>query len=276
MSGIERSALPVVTDEIGLGSLWRVLVKRKYFVLAIPLLTVLMAIAYLSQITPIYQSRAVILVGQVRQGGQPEPLEVPAVLVMRLKERYGVGEAGAAVEMPRIAGITQNKSDVPNAITFLAHDRSAQGAQAYLVRVVNAVLAEHAMSLTRIGDASRERMQSIDRQVGMLNDYIASLSKQIETIRVTSPVQASILVLEKGRALAEKIQFEQETTHLRLVLSGMQSQPSKLLLEPVLPVSSVDPKRSAILSLAVVLGVMLGLFCAFAAEALLRLRDKTD
>jgi LPS O-antigen subunit length determinant protein (WzzB/FepE family) len=254
------SRLPTVVDEIYLIDLWRVIIKRKVFVLAMPTLSLLVAAVDLFVKAPIFESRAVIQIGQIGQ------IEVPAVLMKRLQEQYRVNDTDSPTATPMVADISLDKKGANSLITILVQDHSAEGAQRYLAQVVDALLAEHTKLYSQTMDILRQRLQSLDKQIKALSDHLEKLSAHIEDVGKQGPTQAAILAIEKGKLLTEIPGLEREHTTLRLALSDIQSQPSKLLRGPTLPNSQVKPKHTQMLALAAILGLMFGIVAVFLFE----------
>jgi uncharacterized protein involved in exopolysaccharide biosynthesis len=187
---------PPADDEINLVDLWRVLAKRKALVMVMPVLSLLLAAVYLLITPAVFESRAVIQVGQV---------EVPAVLVQRLKEQYRVDDKEAATEMPRVTNISVDKKGASNIITILAQDSGAEGAQKHLTQVVQALLAEHTKLYSQTMDTQRQRLHSLDKQITLRNDLMVELTVHIEAVHKQDPAQGVVLAIEKGGLLTEAL-----------------------------------------------------------------------
>lgn len=267
----DNQPMPQQDEEYSLVDFWHLLVKRKALVLALPALSLLVAFAYLAMTPPTFESRAVIQVGQVGQVGQ---VETPAILVQRLKEQYRVDSKDVTNVMPRVTDISVDKKGASNVITILAQDHSAEGAQKYLTQVMQALLADHTKLYNQSMDVQRQRFQSLEKQMQALGDHTEKLSVYIEAVRKLDPAQAAILAIEKAKLLTEIPGLEREHTTLQLALSDIQSQPSKLLREPSLPVSQAKPKRTQMLALAGMLGLILGMVAALVAEFLSKVRQQ--
>ena len=211
-----------VDDEINLTDLWRVLARRKALVLAMPVLSLLVAALYLLITPVVFESRAVIQVGQVGQ------VEAPTVLVQRLKEQYRVNDQDAPPEMPKVTDISLGKKGTNSIVTILVQDHSAEGAQKYLDQVVMNLLAEHSERYSQAMNVQYQRLQSLDKQVQALSDHIGKLFTYIEAVRKQNPAQAAIITIEKGKLLKEVHNLEAEYTALQLALSDIQSQPTNI------------------------------------------------
>ena len=76
-------------DEISLIDLWNVLVRRRWLIAGVTLLCLLVAGLYTTLVTPVYESRSVLLVGKVASIG---PVEDPNEMTLRLREAYRVDD----------------------------------------------------------------------------------------------------------------------------------------------------------------------------------------
>jgi len=261
-------------DEISLVDLWIVLVEHKWLILGIALATLGAAAALGSLKTPMYESRAVIEVGRLG-GSQPDQatqVESPAMLVERLREEYRVGDGSeGAVAPPFVKDVSLVKGT--NTVNLTVRDLSPEGAQRYAAEVTERILGQHDALFTQAFAAQRARLESLRDQLQAFDAQIASLTEHIASLRENNPAQSAILAVEKGSLLAERPLLEQQHAQLELGLSGMSSQPTRLIREPTLPANGVnDDRMSLYLALGLVLGLMLGAFVAFLAEFLSRAR----
>jgi len=285
MIKINQESLPV-SEEITLKDIWNVLAKHKVLVLAMPLASLLVATTYLLITPAIFESQAVIQIGQVGQAihvgqlgqviqvGQAiqiGQIETPAILVQRLREQYRVGDDDAIMVMPRISDIRLDKKGA-NFIILLAQDYSAKGAQKQLAQAVQALLAEHEKRYHQAMDTQQQRLQSRDKQMQQLKELIASLPMAIEAVRKQDSAQAAMLIIEKANLLTEMSSLESEYYALQLALSEIQSYPTKLLREPTLPERQVKPKSKLMAVFALTVGFLLGIMAAFVAEVLAKAR----
>ncbi len=262
----ERHQVPPMRQCVIFLDLWQMLVKHKKLVLLMPVIFVLLAALYLLVTPSVFESRTVVQVGQI---GRVGALEAPPVLVHRLREQYQVDDIGAEKEMPKISEISADKKNV-NAVTIIAQDNSPEGARRYLDQTVRELLSSHAKLYSQVIDEQNQHLQSLNGQINAMNAHITKLSAYTEELRTKSPVQVALLAIERGKLLAEVASLENEYMALRLALSGMQTQPTRLLKEPTLPEIRAKPNRQLVLVLAVILGLMLGVFAAFVVELLAR------
>jgi capsular polysaccharide biosynthesis protein len=256
-------------DEIDLIDLWRVLVKRKVIVLVVPIISLLAGILYLLLTPSVYESRAVIQVGQVGQVGQ---VEIPAILVQRLKEKYRIDDKTVISKMPNVKGISLDKKGANSVITLLAQDYSAKGAQQYLTFEIQALLGEHALLYNQSMDIQRQRLQSLGKQMSSVNAFIEELSSHIEAVRKLDPAQGAILAVEKGKLLTYAPDLEAQYVTLQLALSDIQSQPTTVLQNPTLPERQAKPKPMLVLVMALMSGLIIGVVAAFIGEFLCKVR----
>lgn len=257
-------------DEISLVDLWIVLAERKWLVLGIALVTLLAAAGFGAMKTPMYESRAVIEVGRLG-GAQVVQVESPGLLVERLREEYRVGDRSeGAVAPPFVKDVSLEKGT--NTVAISVYDLTPEGAKQYASTVTGRVLAQHERLFTQAFAAQRQRLDSLTRQLQAFDAQLASLSEHIESLRESNPSQSAILTLEKGNLLVERPILEQQRAELEVSLSGMRSQPSRLIREPTLPVEPANERLALYVALGLVLGLMLGVFAAFFSAFLERSR----
>lgn len=258
-------------NEIDIVSLWRILVKRKSIVLIAFILSFLGAILYLLFTPPVFESRAVLQVGQAGQAGQ---LEIPAVLVRRLNEKYRINDKSIIVKMPKVTGVSFDKKGANSVITLLAQDYSAKGAQQYLAREIQELLGEHLIPYNHAMDIQHKRIQSLEKQISAVNAYIEELSSHIEAVRKQDPAQGAILAVEKGKLLTDIPGLEAQHVALQLALSDIQSQPTKVMLNPTFSERQTKPKSKLLLALAIVFGLFVGIIAAFFVEFINKQRQQ--
>ena len=139
----QQQILGTGRDEITLFDIWQILVARKWVVLSLPIIALLLSVFYLTQATELYECSARVMVGQA---GVERLVENPAVIVEKLVEKYGVYDKTIIRELPRVSSVVRDKKDTGNIVQIKAVDATASGAKMYLEKVVAEVLArQHAL-----------------------------------------------------------------------------------------------------------------------------------
>lgn len=259
-------------DEISLIDLWLVLARRKWLVLGIALLTLLLAGLYAWTRTPMYESRAVVAVGSMGEHGF---LEQPDAVVQRLTEEYHVDDSSEEqITPPYVDEVQKEGGRDSSAVSITVQDTSAAGAQRYAKQVVGKLLTEHNDLFQQALKAQKMRLKSLNDQIAGFDAQMKSLSEHIEALKSRDPAQSAILAVEKGKLLEEKPALEEQRVELELAVSGLKAQPTKLIRSPSLPRGPSNIKTKLYLALGLVLGLMLGVFAAFFAEFLARAREE--
>jgi len=259
-------------DEISLIDLWRVIVKRKRLILITVAVILLLMGAWLLVVKPVYESRAVLGVGQGAQGAQ---VEAPQLLVQRLKEEYRVkdGSEGAQT-LPGLTAVKTMEKSLANGVEMIVQAHGAQAAQQYLAEIVAKIIKRH-QRLYDLGRAEQmKQMESLQRESDRIEQSLALIEHRISALVGSEASLAGLLTLQKDLLLQRLPQIAQQQTTLRLAMSELQSTPTFMLRTPTLPIKPVSPKPMLYMMLAGVVGLMLGIFGAFFAEFLGKTRKQ--
>ncbi|WP_170270136.1 Wzz/FepE/Etk N-terminal domain-containing protein [Heliorestis acidaminivorans] len=250
-------------DEISLIELWDTLVKRKLIIIGSFITVLLLSILYTFSITPVYESRAVLQVGQTVRG---QTIEDPAILVQRLKEEYRVGDSSEGSRpMPRLRNIEQDRN-IKNLIVFTAEGYSSEEAQAVLNNVIDKIKEEHTLKFDEEKEYTELRLTSLNEQFERLDARIISYEERISSLPDRDGALAALLVLEKAKLSEVRSTYERQVMDLELAMSDNNINPTTLLREPTLTISPVKPNNKLNVALGAVVGAMVGVFGAFAIE----------
>ena len=253
-------------DEISLVDLWNVLMRRKLLILAITILAVMAATLYSLAATTIYESQAVVLVGKTPATG---PLENPDEMVQRLRQAYRVGDdTEGAREMPFVEAISLNKREADHVVTLTARAEAPQQASQFLQSVVDGLLEEHRARFEQAAALIQSHLDSLTGQTEAFQSQIALIQAEMDQVREVNPVQASVLAVESGKLMAQLPALEQRRNQLQLDLLDSRSYASQILRSPTVAAKPIQPRPKLYIAIALVLGVMLGVFAAFFAEFL--------
>ena len=247
-------------DEIDLVDLWRALVRQKWVFGAIVLLTMLGAGVYLLTASPVYESRATIQIGQVAgEGTEGRLLEDANSFVRRLQELPSEPSGHALFHSVSIAN---------NVATVTVRAQNGPDAQRAVVSGIENVLTEHSLYFDAEVSLLAERRARLKAQIDGLREQMDLLQAEINRLRDVSPVQASVLLLEVSNLTRQIPDLDDQVEEINERFLESRTYPTRLISGPTLPGSPVEPKTQLILALAVVLGLILGLFGAFFAEFL--------
>ena len=264
-------------QEIDLVDLWLVLRRRRALFFGMVLAALAIAIALIIFMPPVYESRAVLQIGQVGGVGKESgamPVEPPGILVERLNEEYRVNDKSEGErEFPLIASVTLNKGQ-QNIVTITARAHSVDDAQRYLATVVGKVQREHEQWLQEAVKQQHTRLDVLGNRMTLSHQHMEALNDSIARLKVSDPLQAAVLLQEKSKFLQELPSMEQEQALLNLSLSRLQTLPTRFLREPTTPISPERPRPVLYLSLALIIGIMLGAMAVFIAEFFTNARQR--
>jgi len=257
-------------EEVSLIDLWHVLLRRKTWVIAALIASLAGAVAYLIFAPKIYEARVKLRVGQVAGAGA---FEAPEILASRLLAKYGEDVAdGVKRSRPFLRQVSIPRN-VPTSVELVAHADSPGDAAALLGSVFGDVQNTHDEIFRENRRLMNERIQNLEAQGDALQQQFLDASDLINRLRPKDPVQASLIMLERGRISAALNDLEAEKPALAQKLTPPQTQPTELLGEIVAPQREAFPKRAVVLVLALALGSVVGVALAFIIDFLSKTRN---
>jgi len=256
-------------QEIDLVDLWLVLQRRRAVFFGVVLTAIIIAIALIVLMPPVYESRAVVQIGHVGgigKEGAVTPVEPSGVLVERLNEEYRVNDASEGKrEFPMVANVAINKGQ-QDIVTITARAHSVEDAQRYLATVVGKVQREHEQWLQEAVKQQHTRLNLLIERMALAHQHMQALDESIAKLKMNNPLQAAVLLQEKSKFFQELSSMEQEQAVLNVSVSRLQTLSTRFLREPTTPISPERPRPVLYLSLALIIGVMLGAMAVFIAE----------
>lgn len=258
-------------DEFSLLELWDVIVRRRLWILAALVVCVAGAVGYLLLKAPEYEARVKVRIGQVAGAGL---FEAPELLSSRLLAMYGEYVAdGVRRDRPFLKQASVPKN-VPAAIDLVAEANSPEDAVALLGRVFTEIQKTHDETFRENLRLLNERIENLDAQRAALQQQFGDASDLIDRLKPRDPVQASLIMLERGRITATINGLDAEKPALAQKLTPPQTQPTELLGEIVAPKKAAAPARVRVLALALLFGLAGGVLLSFVVEFLSRARER--
>ena len=235
--------------EISLIELWQMLARRKALILGcfIVSLAAGAAVAFLQ--APVFEANVSLRIGQVNS----VPLDNAPEMTARLLARGEISKA------------TPQK-DSKTIVQLAATGSNPEEAKRKLEDAVREVLKTHEATLAESTGPVVERIKALDLQHEAHSKQYAEISALINQLRQRDPVQAALLVLERGSISSVFNQLEAERVLLAQRLTPPQTQATELLGSITAPATPAKPKKALVLALAAVLGVMGGVMLALFAE----------
>ncbi len=261
------------SDEIILFEIWQILVARKWLVLSVPVVTMLLAFLYVMLASPLYECSARVLVGQVGQG---VPLEKPAVLVQKLGERYQVWDKSHFGVRPRVSSVSFDKQDTGTIIQIDVVDETAKGAKLFLEQTVAEILDEQLKFFEQTTEVKRRRLKALADRLVALEAYQQDLAERIAKKEHQDPAQTTVLAVEKGGFLKLAAGLDSERYALQKELDAVNSYPPQLIQVPSIPEKPINVKPLLSILFAGFSGLLLGSLTAFFAEIIQKFQQKAQ
>jgi uncharacterized protein involved in exopolysaccharide biosynthesis len=267
--------MPAVTSErsagenqVDLVEIWGILVRRRYWILGAVLLAVALATAYVVLTAPVFESRAKIEIGQVSALDEPMAFEPAEVLATRLLARYGPIAPDASLRPhPHLTQASLEKGT--SAVIELVAQGDAREDPADLLKTIYREVSEaHREIYERNLGALKDRLRQLDDQRGELRLHLQEMTNLLDALKARDPVQASLLMLERGRVLMSLGDLEAQRPRLVQHLAEPLSRPTRLLNEIAGSAEPSEPRRAAAFMLALVVGLVAGILFALFVEFL--------
>lgn len=258
-------------DEISLLELWDIVVRRKLWIVATPLISVAAAFVYLFVATPVYEASVKLRIGQVADLGE---LEDPDVLSAWLVGKYGEEIAtGVKRDPPFLAKAAVQKGS-KTVVDLVVRGISPEQSADLLRRIAEQVIERHGETYKSQVDLAYRRIDQIDTQRRLLTELFAASADLLNTLKQRDPVQASLLTLERGRLATELSVAERELPAWQQKLNAPKTVMTEMLGDVAVPAKPASPKKPLTVAFAAVLGVMGGVMLAFVAEFLARSKNQ--
>ncbi|MBX3590973.1 MAG: hypothetical protein KF755_08700 [Burkholderiaceae bacterium] len=256
-------------ESVSLADLWRVLVDRRWLIVATFAVVVSAGLGYAFLKAPDYEASARIRVGQVAGTGLIETVEV---LSSRLMVKYGeIVATGVKRPRPFLARAASPRG-VTGVIDLVVEGDTPDDAVALLERIYADIKAVH-------DDAYRRGVALLDDAVRGIDQRRATLQKQfdesaalVQRLRENDVTQASLVMLERSRIAALITELDAEKPKIAQKLLLPQTAPTELVEPIAAPVCPSAPRKVLIGALSVVLGLIAGVMLALFADSLAKSR----
>lgn len=286
-------------EEISLFDLWQRLREGRKIVFGAVVLGMVGAFMAIFLISPKYEAVAVVQVGQVGQVGQVKvsgvPVEAPIQAVERMKTpafqrrvAEDLGDQAWLMDLSRAAsGVTKDLAVQVVKATAVAGDQvplielrssgsapdaaknKAEAAVGQLIKVHDE-LAQPALARMRSDLAiTREKLASAERDLKSLDKLVASAS--VKDDRFT---QLSLITSLRIQKESETFNQRQMIMALETALDVPATQRARTIEAVFVSDKPVSPKKSLLLALGVIGGLLFGVMWVFAADAWNRARER--
>lgn len=245
--------------------------RRRWWILS-GLVAVVVTAAVLALFqTPVYEARAQFRIGQVSGGG---PFENPDAVIARLLSTHGEKVAeGLRRERPFLS-VARASRTAPTIIDLVAEGYRPDDPVDLLKRSFAEIERAHGAIYEANVRQLNDRIRGIEVQLSALREQGEQMSKLVGELKGNSPVQASLLAVERARIEELAARLPAESLELRRRLAPPISFPTELLGEIHAPSKPSAPRKQMIMALSLVTGTILGVLLAALAELFAWLRRK--
>lgn len=250
-------------NTLGLVQVWSILARRRLWVTAILMGCLAAGGLYMILMAPVYESRVRIQIGQVAGAG---PIEAPEVLATRLLARYGKSAADGIVRSRPFLTHASAQRGTAAVVELVAEgDRPDDPAQ-LLKTIFEETERFHGVTYSRSVQGLTDQLRLVDERRVAWKKQIDDASEALDSLKSRDPVQATLIMVERGQMLASLTALEEQRPKLIQILSAPQTQPTRLLGEIVPPRRPAYPRIVPVMVLATIAGLLGGALFAFALE----------
>lgn len=253
-------------EYISLFELWNIMVKRKKIIVGFIISFLVLAGMYCLNKKPIYESRVSLRIGSVPNIGT---IVSPDVVIYKLNEMYGK-EKNPGKRLPYLYEVkiadNGDKNQVADVISLIAYGKTPEEAQSLLRKINETILAEHKEKYNSAVLALKGKIASLEENMKILDQEIEGLNSKVESSGKDSEVVNSLLTFENVKLKQQRVNLSMEVLNLELQASELKARPTKVIIDPTVNEELVDQKTLLILAVALLAGVMMGVFFAFFME----------
>ena len=254
----------VMENEVQVIDWWRILFRRKYYLIGVWSLSIIIAGLYLLTAQKIYESKVFIQLGYLKDSGQLEKFDV---LEKRLKvETENDCHKGSYPCLRKCELSTKTSNGVGRIIVLTVHALTKSEAEGFAQQLAMRLVSEHEVIYQNVVMFKRQEYEALREQIRMLEQYVEVASVSMQKGQAESPLQSASLALKKVTLFIEIWELKRYAETLRLSMVGPESAPSKIIGKPLISSDPVKPRFKMILLMSCGLGLILGVFVVFSVE----------
>lgn len=261
-------------DEIDLRELWNIILKFKKIIILITGSITLVTIAYAFMATPIYEAKAVLDIGSYNNTNW---IENPSTVIKRLEMNYIENknmEKKAWLDKVFFVKGTQNLLEL-SALGF-----SKESVILYLKEIEVNISTRHQKLIDAYVDSVKIKMENLNIQKAelliekvRLEEELNKKSNYIEKFVKENPAVAAVYSIELNNYAVELknlknsiYNINNQLNDLKLDISSKNLKITEMLDHIVVSDHPIKPKKSLIVIVGFVTGVILSIFLAFSLE----------
>lgn len=256
-----------------LADLWSALHRRQRLFWGVTMAIVGVGVASAMFVPAKYESRAVVVIGQLSQLTQLDssalsavPIEPAGVLVQRLNHQYRLDD-DYDTPGPRLVSVTGNVRDAKEVIVLRARARTAAEAQSFLGQVIStSIVSNHSSIYEAFVAQQSSRIAHFMKDITKLAAETDRLKQASRSIARADSATSTLAIIERARLISEQSRLEAQSAALQISLLIPYSEPTRILLQPTLAERSSQPRPFLYIGLGLLIAPLLGILLVVATE----------
>jgi len=267
-------------DEIDLRELWQTLVKSKVLIVALTCCVTLGGVVYAWVKTPIYEAKAVLEIGSytnTNTNTNTNWVELPSTLLKRIEISYILNKD--TTKSAWLDKITLAKG-TPNLLEMSVFGLSQESVASHIKSIETSIREKHEQLMDAYVDSIQEKMDNLKAQKEELlidkERLVKELDKKsdkIEQIIQKNPAVAAVYSIELNSYTGELADIKNRifSIHNQLNDLNLSISPKNLKMTEIIDKINVSdapiqPKKSLIVAVTFVTGLILSIFLVFFLE----------
>ena len=273
-------------DIIDIRELFSVLKRRKKLIGAITGLLTVLAIVYAFFIAkPVYAVKSMIEVGEI----DSKPIDDINTIQQKLSYVYKVNAKGVKRKLPLVKSISTAKNS-KNIISITIHGNNNDEAVKYIQTVISKIETQYKEKTDAYTDSQKELIKLIQDDIKENSSNLVEMKKELElysqkivSLKSEDAALAGIYALQIGQKQTELQKLKQyisalknKEQKLKLSITPLMMKPTHIVGEIETLEKPIKPKKSLIVIVAFITGLMLSIFLAFFLEFIGGMKREKD
>ena len=273
-------------DTIDIRELFSILKRRKKLIWSVTILITIFAIVYAFFIAkPVYAVKSMIEVGEI----DSKPIDDINTIQQKLSYVYKVNAKGVKRKLPLVKSISTAKNS-KNIISITIHGNNNDEAVKYIQTVISKIETQYKEKTDAYTDSQKELIKLIQDDIKENSSSLVEMKKELElysqkivSLKSEDAALAGIYALQIGQKQTELQKLKQyisalknKEQKLKLSITPLMMKPTHIVGEIETLEKPIKPKKSLIVIVAFITGLMLSIFLAFFLEFIGGMKREKD
>lgn len=272
---MQNNTTYIEEDKIDLRELFLVLKQRRILIMLVTLTVTIFAIIYVLIAKPVYEIRSVVEVSLIND----KPVQSINDTKQKLDFTYEVGVKDKKTELPVVSEISIPKNTT-SLLVIKTQGYSNEDAATLMTKIVDEITTQENEKITIYKDTVKEKLTQVEADIrrnektaAELEAKIADYESKFLSISKKDAALAGIYAIEIGKKESELYAMSNRISTLRsqkndlaLSISDLRIQPTKVIGNFEVLDKPIKPKKTLIIVVSIITGLMLSIFLAFFLE----------